>query len=341
MKIALISKIIIPIVVVATVSGVFVYDFINSNDTPDAWIDAPLNNSTLPMSEQTIIYHVGNPKALKEVQLKVDDQLLVSHKGFKTSLDSFSDIWLPETEGEHVLAVYGKRGSNWIEYASATVNILLLKDQTIPNVPSTTQSEKTAEKLITDNQLTEAPANNVAPGNSSQPAGSTSQPGSSQETPPVVDQPLVDTSTIRLTPPVFSNVSADPSTFYYRGDGCGSKQIKLSANIFSSSVITGAKVYFRLKNKETGATTAWSSLALLHDGNWFKTLNSETDIPGFTSYPRAWLEFYFTAQNADKLSATSQQYTTLATLSICNESATTIPIKTITPITVPTLNLLR
>jgi hypothetical protein len=75
---------------------------------PAAWIDAPLNGSTIPLAEVQIIVHASDPAGVSSFELSVDGQLLGNPPAEAAQTDSLahaSQIWVPAAPGTYLLEV--------------------------------------------------------------------------------------------------------------------------------------------------------------------------------------------------------------------------------------------
>ncbi len=78
-------------------------------------------------------------------------------------------------------------------------------------------------------------------------------------------------------------------------------------------------IHFRLESKTNGSTTDWTTLPLTHSGKlWTRTLQPETDIPGYNSNVNPWwFQFYFVATSNKGVQATSPTNGNSVTLMWC------------------------
>jgi hypothetical protein len=117
------------------------------------------------------------------------------------------------------------------------------------------------------------------------------------------------------------NLSVSTDHFYYRGTGCGTKQLTISIDISDSSGVDSAVLYYRLADQKTGATTTWSTLPMSgtggSSGRWSRTINSESDIPGFSGYANSWFQFHIEAKNKAGIKTDSEIYYQKVSLSAC------------------------
>lgn len=76
---------------------------------PAAWIDAPLNNSLLPLAVYEIVVHASDPGGVSAFELSVNGQLLgtipVGPDQAADTLAHASQTWLPPGPGSYLLEV--------------------------------------------------------------------------------------------------------------------------------------------------------------------------------------------------------------------------------------------
>jgi Ig-like domain from next to BRCA1 gene/SdrD B-like domain len=118
----------------------------------------------------------------------------------------------------------------------------------------------------------------------------------------------------------FSAPQSSSDMFYYRGAGCGPKEIDLRVQATYPNV-RNVVLFFRLKDKSGGETTAWNEgeAMMPQGGGMFNfTLASET-IPGFTSFAEAILQYQFVAEGGGgAILGRSQVYSDVE-LNVCHQ----------------------
>ena len=107
------------------------------------------------------------------------------------------------------------------------------------------------------------------------------------------------TPTPTLTQPLapFFKVIAKPNHIYYRGANCGDKQIQFQVQVADPNKVAGVWLFIRLLNKIGGETTGWAqglSMTSLGSG-WYSYMLLSEDIPDFTKFPDAWVQYQFVA----------------------------------------------
>jgi hypothetical protein len=107
-----------------------------------------------------------------------------------------------------------------------------------------------------------------------------------------------------LSPP---NASSD--TFYYRGTGCGPKEVTLTVQSLDPNT-RNVVLFFRLKDKAGDETTSWNEGEAMEpqvDMFYSLTLVSES-IPGFMTFSEAYLQYQFVAEGGGGILGRSQVY---------------------------------
>lgn len=164
-----------------------------------AWIDAPLDGSTLPMSPVQVVYHGAASAGIARIELKIDGQLLhtqTNDVSGNTFLEG-SYAWSPAAAGEHALEVRTRSmGDAWSE--PAIVHVVILANTPTPTATPTPTPTATATSTATPTATaipTATPtATRVPP--TATPVPPTATPVPPTPTPkPIVILPLVTVST--------------------------------------------------------------------------------------------------------------------------------------------------
>jgi hypothetical protein len=97
----------------------------------------------------------------------------------------------------------------------------------------------------------------------------------------------------------FSAPNFSTPVFYYRGMGCGQREVDLGVQIFEPKA-RNVVLFFRLKDPGSSQTTDWNEgVAMMAQGNGLYTLTLASEsIPGFTTFPQALLQVQFVAEGA-------------------------------------------
>ncbi|MBN1267161.1 MAG: hypothetical protein JXA25_16845 [Anaerolineales bacterium] len=110
------------------------------------------------------------------------------------------------------------------------------------------------------------------------------------------DTPTPEIVEVLLSDPTFST-----SSFYYRGAGCGPKDITIRVEGDDPSLYS-VVLFFRLKDTESSSKTEWTAVAMnpSSSGGFTLTLNSEKDIPDFTTFSSAYFQVQIVATDSEQ-----------------------------------------
>jgi hypothetical protein len=251
------------------------------------WIDAPLHGSTLPMGTHTIAYHAAGMPGIESFEVRVDGALIDAAAPQWTgpggapfgTLFYGETPWTPAAPGTYLISVRSKNsGGPFGSPAQVQVTVesdLQLQAVTQPALVTATQPGDLQLEFITP---TTTPT-----------AAPTATP-----TPAPANAGFPD--------PEFSS-----ETFYYRGASCGPKDVTIQVEVEDPEIYS-VVLFFRLKNMDSGETTAWTDVPMnaMGGGLYSHTLQSEADIPDFARFPKATLQVQIvaTAQNGSEVGRT-------------------------------------
>ncbi len=111
---------------------------------PAAWIDAPLNGSTLPLAPYEVVFHCNVPTGVAWVELSVDGAILVSSAPPDTTqlLVTTRYVWTPPAPGNYTLRARARDAAGgWSEYAASVVTVE--GEAMSPTAPTPTPSPTT------------------------------------------------------------------------------------------------------------------------------------------------------------------------------------------------------
>jgi hypothetical protein len=115
---------------------------------PAAWIDAPLNRSSLPLAPYEVVFHCNVPSGVAWVELTVDGAILVSNAPPDTTqaLATMRYVWTPPAPGNYTLrARAGDAAGVWSEYATSVVTVEGEAMSPTPPTPPTPALSPTTE----------------------------------------------------------------------------------------------------------------------------------------------------------------------------------------------------
>lgn len=225
-----------------------------------AWIDAPLDKSTLPMAPYEVIFHAyapGNPAA---VQFSINGQNVeMGSVDLSQPLVTVHYQWKPDHPGQYILMASSQDGKgNWSSPYIHTVMI----------VASTSTPTQTLTSTVTSTPTwTRTP----------------------QRRP---------TKTPTLTPTAvlgISVLSKSADQFYFGLTHCGVMAVTLEVKVSDPAVLQGVTFYMRLEDKVTKNHTAWNSGTEMHaegNGKFTITVISNT-IPQYSTYSHSVFQYQF------------------------------------------------
>jgi hypothetical protein len=96
------------------------------NTQPQAWIDAPLNESHLPFLPYEIVFHITAQQSAVMGEISIDEVLMdtIENPDPASNLATLRYMWAPDTAGKHIIRVraQGSDGA-WGNTSSAVVYI--------------------------------------------------------------------------------------------------------------------------------------------------------------------------------------------------------------------------
>lgn len=225
---------------------------------PQAWIDAPLDGSSLPLAPYTIVFHAfsaGNPKA---VELTINDQAVTPDAlALDQPLVTVSFLWSPDRPGRYVIVArtQDQKGA-WSE---PHTHVVIIGEPTItPTFTATPTPTLTLTLTPTDTPTATAPVG-----------------------------------------PVFSNIRLSANVFY-RLDAIPNR-VTFTVKVDDPAGIKVVEIYFRLRDPNNGATTAWDNESMSNSGGGMYTYTLMTAHPSLTpTSPKTMiLEYQFIVTHPD------------------------------------------
>jgi hypothetical protein len=245
---------------------------------PQAWIDAPLDGSSLPLAPYTIVFHAfaaGNPQA---VELTINSQV-VTPDALKLDqpLVTVSYLWSPEKPGRYVIVARTQdQKGTWSE-AHTHVVIVGETINTPTLIPSITPT------LIPS--ITPTPTPSITP----------TQIPSITPTP----TPTITATITQPVGPVFSNIRLSANIFY-RLDAVPNK-VTFTVKVDDPAGIKLVEIYFRLRDPVNSATTNWANEDMKPGGGGMYTYTLSHAHPALTpTSPKTMtLEYQFIVTHPD------------------------------------------
>jgi hypothetical protein len=261
-----------------------------------SWIDAPLNGMKLPLSPYLVVFHITDSETVASGELTINGTVIteIPNPNEGTNYAALMYNWTPVEYGVYTLSTRAKGISgNWGDYSQVMVEII--RPTTVPTPTHTPTITPTVTLTITPTEI------------------STNTP-----TP-------TPTLTKRPGPAKISFLNPHPNTsqIYFRGAGCGRKEVDFYVTIPASANVSQVNVHYRLIDRnDSNHTTSWYTKLMYHptgsNEEWLQSVNPENEISGTANYPQASIQYYFTALNSLSTSAiTSDVYENIQ-LDICN-----------------------
>jgi hypothetical protein len=302
---------------------------------PQAWIDAPLDGSTIPWAPYEIVAHGGGSN-ISALEIRINGEIVfsLSNPSSDEPLITSNYTWQPLEPGRYLLQARTQNSAGiYSDYAEATV-FVGEKPETPTDIPVTeTAPTQTPAPTICNAAVTLTEEANCRQGpNLGYRVITTRKEGVTlpvegrnidatwwwvllpgQDAHCWISDWIVETSCISedvpfiTSAPLISEINASTNTFFW-GD-CDLRKVTISATILDESGLTGASIHYRLAKKTGNATSKWISTALeqTSENIWAITIISH-DLPGYADLSEAWLEYYITAANSAGLTSQSETY---------------------------------
>ncbi|MCL4535960.1 MAG: hypothetical protein M1370_12470 [Bacteroidetes bacterium] len=120
-----------------------------------AWIDAPLDGSTIPLAPYEVVSHGTDPGGIAEIEMSVNGTVYQTDASPNASvvLVTMRQSWAPPGPGNYTLMVRAHTNSgDWSDYAKAVVTVA---GATATSVPSSTRPDAaTATVAVTRTEAT-------------------------------------------------------------------------------------------------------------------------------------------------------------------------------------------
>jgi hypothetical protein len=125
-----------------------------------AWIDAPLDESILPLEPYEIVAHASDPQAISTLEIQVNGSQLASLPNSDPGelLALFKQVWVPPAPGEYeILARAQNSAGEWSEAAVVVVNVQAQPESAAimePEVPESPEPIACTPSLIAEENAT-------------------------------------------------------------------------------------------------------------------------------------------------------------------------------------------
>ena len=250
---------------------------------PQAWIDAPLDGSRLPLAETEIVFHIfaaGNPKA---VELTINGQpVTLAAPALSQPLATVRTAWSPAQPGRYVIVArcQDQKGV----WSQPHTHVVVIGEAVITITPTPTLT------------LTLTP---------------TFTPTITPTFTPTFT-PSATPSVTRRPGNVFSNLSLSTDVFY-RLDAVPNK-VTFTITVNDPAGIKLVEIYFRLRDPNTNETTEWTNedMHLQGGGVYAYTLTHAHPALQSTAPKAMTLEYQFIVTHPDLSLSRSQIYSDVA-----------------------------
>ncbi len=233
---------------------------------PQAWIDAPLDGSHLPLAKTEIVVHAfaaGTPKA---VELTINGQpIAIPFMDLSVELATIKYLWNPAEPGRYVIAARTQNeAGDWSEFHP---HLVIVGESTI--TPSFTPTEISSPTFTPT--FTSSPT----------------LTGSPTFTP------------TKIPGPVFSNLTLSATVFYHMD--AMPRSVKFSIKVTDPAGIKLVEFYFRLRDPNTNETTAWTNEDMTTAGGGIYTYTLDKRHPAILPiYPNTMIvEYQFIVTHPD------------------------------------------
>lgn len=291
-----------------------------------AWIDAPLNESTLPLAPYEIVAHASDPTEISTLELSIEGEIIntLSNTNPNHLLMTFRQSWTPPSPGDYTIQVRAKNSSGeWSDFARVNVRVEdEVQAPAVDLIPTATPSISldTCEPSLTASMNTTCrsgptpyhdPIVYLIEGDQAAIIGRnlnwtwlyilipesekicwvSAQTANTECMPEELDY--------TQSPPYITRITKSSSEFYW-GDN-PNKTVTLQAQVGGEGDITSVRLIYHVKDKGN-----WQSITMINMSGeiWEGTL-SALEIKGYRDTSSSFLEYYLEATNEFELIAKS------------------------------------
>lgn len=239
-----------------------------------AWIDAPLPGSQLPLAEIEIVAHAASPDGISFFEIDLNGQLLANTLPDSGSFDQVLAytryIWLPAAPGTYLIQVKAFDKNNQPGTAAESLVVVV---EAIPTPVATATPTPTPTSVFTPT-------------------------ATSTSTPTPTKTPLPGPAPI-----VFSDNRVNVTQVYVGRNTCGRKEVDIYISVSAGSKVTGMNIKYQMvDNTNPSHVSGWMTEAmhLVTPGGtqWLITVSPEGDIPESNTFMSATLIYQFIATNS-------------------------------------------
>ncbi len=243
------------------------------SNLPQAWIDAPLDGSVLPLAPYEIIFHATAPGAPAAVELSINGQLVSSPAGESDGSDSSLAVvryeWKPQEPGRYTLSVRTRDAKgNW---SNPDIHVVTIGGPTVTPTPTLTPTATPTMEITV-----------------------TASPTFTPTFTPTLTYTPTGTPTANI-PAGFSNRGLSTNTVS-RGR-CNPWQVTIQVDAQHPAGIKVVVLFFRLENTQTGELSPWNDgLSMnISNGHYVRTLSGD-QLGALASFTQARVHYQFVLQ---------------------------------------------
>jgi hypothetical protein len=238
-----------------------------------AWIDAPLPGSKLPLEAVEIVAHAASPDGISFFEINLNGQLLANTLPDAASIDQnmmFTRyIWQPAAPGTYLIEV---------------------KAYDSKNQPGTS-----AESEVEVVEATPTPITTETPTPTFTPVFTSTATPSPTATPTKTPLP-------GPAPIVFTENRVNVHQIYVHGNTCGRKEVDIYITVPAASKVTQMNIKYQMVDSGNAVHfSSWvtEAMSLVTPGGtqWIISVSPDGDIPDSNTFMNAALVYQFTAVN--------------------------------------------
>jgi hypothetical protein len=291
-----------------------------------AWIDAPLDESVLPLDPYEIVAHASDPQAIINLEIQVNGTQLASLPNSDPGelLALFKQVWMPPAPGEYRILVRAQNSAGeWSEDAVVVVSVQAQPESAVVMQPQASESPEpidctpslTAEENTTCRTGPSSyhdPVAYLLEGESAQISGrnqdltwwSVQLPD--QDVPCWIADSTVSADCISEdlpyleSPPFITRIGKSSPEFYW-GDN-PNKTITIQAMAGGESPLEQLRVVYHIQGRDNWTSTVMTNTS----GDLWEGVMYARNLKGFENFHAAKVEYYLEAVSQNGLSTQSQ-----------------------------------
>ena len=229
---------------------------------PQAWIDAPLHESTHPVAPVEIVLHGADPSGISFIEVAVNGEVLSRRppEDPQAPLAISRVSWDPQQPGQYVIVARAQSQAGvWSAETSSVVT--LTGGDAIAQQPArpTPTGQLTATRTVPPR---ETPVSTAAPVDTITPTAAA----------------LAGVERVRISTDRVS---------YEGGGGCAPTEVEILVRAFHPAGIRAVVLFYRLRNVESGELTDYFTRAMAPQGNdlYTLTVSPATEIISLVGFP--------------------------------------------------------